>query len=155
MKGPQVSILMGSQSDAECMAKASVVLDEFGVTHETRVLSAHRQPDAVVSYAREARERGVRVLIAGAGLAAHLPGVLVSHTGLPVIGVPIASGSLGGLDALLSEVQMPPGVPVATVGINNATNAAHLAVRILALSDPALGERLAQYREALAQPRAT
>ena len=153
MKGLQVAIIMGSESDSECMAKAAEVLDEFGVAHETVVLSAHRQPAALVAYAREAPERGVRVLIAGAGLSAHLPGVLASHSRLPVIGVPISSGPLGGLDALLSEVQMPSGVPVATVGINNAANAAHLAVRILALSDSALDERLAQYRETLARPR--
>src|SRR5438094_4960808 len=130
---PDVGILVGSESDRERMQPALDLLDERGVEYEFEVRSAHRQPDAVAEYARSARERGLRVLICGAGLAAALPGVVAAHTDLPVIGVPLRSSMsvLDGLDALLSIVQMPPGVPVATVGVDNARNAAVLAARIL------------------------
>ena len=131
--GPVVGILVGSESDRERMQGALDELDQRGVAHEFEVRSAHRDPDAVAEYARTARERGLRVLICGAGLAAALPGVVAAQTDLPVIGVPLRSSKsvLDGLDALLSIVQMPPGVPVATVGVDNAKNAAVLAARIL------------------------
>jgi 5-(carboxyamino)imidazole ribonucleotide mutase len=131
--GPVVGILVGSESDRERMQGAINELEQRGLAHEFEVRSAHRQPDAVAEYARSARERGLRVLICGAGLAAALPGVVAAHTDLPVIGVPLRSSMsvLDGLDALLSIVQMPPGVPVATVGVDNAKNAAVLAARIL------------------------
>jgi len=130
---PVVGILVGSESDRERMQGAIDELEQRGLAHEFEVRSAHRQPDAVAEYARSARERGLRVLICGAGLAAALPGVVAAHTDLPVIGVPLRSSMsvLNGLDALLSIVQMPPGVPVATVGVDNARNAAVLAARIL------------------------
>jgi 5-(carboxyamino)imidazole ribonucleotide mutase len=132
---PLVGILVGSESDIERMQGAVGVLTEKGIAHELEVRSAHRTPDAVAEYCRGARERGLKVIIAGAGLAAALPGVCAAHTDLPVIGVPLTSSLsvLDGLDALLAIVQMPPGVPVATVGVDNAKNAAHLAVRILSL----------------------
>ncbi|TMM25940.1 MAG: 5-(carboxyamino)imidazole ribonucleotide mutase [Actinobacteria bacterium] len=131
---PLVGILVGSESDRERMQGAIDELEQRGLAHEFEIRSAHRQPDAVAEYARSARERGLRVLICGAGLAAALPGVVAAHTDLPVIGVPLRSSKsvLDGLDALLSIVQMPPGVPVATVGVDNARNAAVLAARILA-----------------------
>jgi 5-(carboxyamino)imidazole ribonucleotide mutase len=131
--GPLVGIVVGSESDRERMQPALDELDARGIAHEFEVRSAHRQPEAVAEYARGARERGLRVLIAGAGLAAALPGVVAAHTDLPVIGVPLRSSKsvLDGLDALLSIVQMPPGVPVACVGVDNAKNAAVLAARIL------------------------
>jgi len=130
---PLVGILVGSESDRERMREAVEELEQRGVAHEFEVRSAHRTPDAVAEYARSARERGLRVLICGAGLAAALPGVVAAHTDLPVIGVPLRSSKsvLDGLDALLAIVQMPPGVPVATVGVDNARNAALLAARIL------------------------
>ena len=132
-EGPVVGIIVGSESDRERMQGAIDELEQRGLAHEFEVRSAHRQPDAVAEYARSARERGLRVLICGAGLAAALPGVVAAHTDLPVIGVPLRSSMsvLDGLDALLSIVQMPPGVPVATVGVDNAKNAAVLAARIL------------------------
>jgi 5-(carboxyamino)imidazole ribonucleotide mutase len=131
--GPLVGILVGSESDRERMQAAMDELEQRGVAYEFEVRSAHRTPDAVAEYAKSARERGLRVLICGAGLAAALPGVVAAHTDLPVIGVPLRSSMsvLDGLDALLSIVQMPPGVPVATVGVDNARNAAVLAARIL------------------------
>ena len=131
--GPAVGIIMGSASDQETMAKAGEVLTQAEVAFEMEVMSAHRQPDVVAAYCRSARERGLRVIIAGAGLSAALPGVAAAHTDLPVIGVPLTSrtSALGGMDALLSVAQMPPGVPVACVGLDNARNAAHLAVRML------------------------
>lgn len=145
---PLVGILMGSDSDLAVMRKAADVLDEFGVSHELLVLSAHRSADRAAEYARTAHERGRRIIIAGAGMAAHLAGAMAAHTRLPVIGVPLASSSgLGGADALYSTVQMPPGVPVATVAIGGAKNAAYLAVRILALGDSSLGEKLDRARE--------
>jgi 5-(carboxyamino)imidazole ribonucleotide mutase len=133
MSEPLVGIVVGSESDRERMQDALDELDARGIAHEFEVRSAHRQPDAVAEYGRTARERGLRVLIAGAGLAAALPGVLAAHTDLPVIGVPLRSSKsvLDGLDALLSIVQMPPGVPVACVGVDSARNAAVLAARIL------------------------
>ena len=130
---PLVGIVMGSKSDMETMEKAAKELDDRGIRNEIRVMSAHRDPDVVADYAKNARMRGLRVIIAGAGISAALPGVAAAHTDLPVIGVPL-SGSMtaaGGLDSILSVVQMPPGVPVAAVGLDNAKNAAHLALRIL------------------------
>ncbi len=130
---PRVGIIMGSKSDAAAMEAAEKVLEEADVTFEVRVMSAHREPDVVADYCKNARMRGLRVIIAGAGLSAALPGTAAAHTDLPVIGVPLTSrmSALGGLDALLSITQMPPGVPVGCVGLDNARNAAHLAVRIL------------------------
>jgi 5-(carboxyamino)imidazole ribonucleotide mutase len=130
---PRVGIIMGSKSDLPEMEKAGQVLTERGISFEIRVMSAHREPEVVADYCRNARMRGLKVIIAGAGLAAALPGVAAAHTDLPVIGVPLTSrlSAMGGLDALLSIVQMPPGVPVATVGLDNARNAGHLAARIL------------------------
>ena len=130
---PRVGIIMGSKSDMEEMEKAGKVLEERGIHYEVRVMSAHRDPDTVADYCKNARMRGLRVIIAGAGLAAALPGVAAAHTDLPVIGVPLSSrlSALGGLDAILSIAQMPPGVPVACVGLDNARNAGHLAARIL------------------------
>ncbi|MEJ7892644.1 MAG: 5-(carboxyamino)imidazole ribonucleotide mutase [Solirubrobacteraceae bacterium] len=130
---PRVGIIMGSKSDMETMEKAGEVLDEYRVRYEIRVMSAHRDPDMVADYCKNARMRGLKVIIAGAGLSAALPGVAAAHTDLPVIGVPLSGrmSAAGGLDAILSVVQMPPGVPVAAVGLDNARNAAHLAARIL------------------------
>jgi phosphoribosylaminoimidazole carboxylase PurE protein len=130
---PRVGIIMGSQSDMDTMAAAAKVLEDQGVRSETRVMSAHRDPETVADYCKNARMRGLKVIIAGAGLSAALPGVAAAHTDLPVIGVPLSSrlSAAGGLDALLSVVQMPPGVPVAAVGLDNAKNAGHLALRIL------------------------
>ena len=130
---PRVGIIMGSKSDLETMEKAGKVLEEAGVRHEIRVMSAHRDPDVVAEYCKNARMRGLKVIIAGAGLSAALPGVAAAHSDLPVIGVPLSSRltAAGGLDAILSIVQMPPGVPVAAVGLDNAKNAGHLALRIL------------------------
>ena len=132
--GPLVGIVMGSQSDMETMEKAGAELEERGISFEIQVMSAHRSPDLVATYAKEAKSRGLRVIIAGAGLSAALPGVVAAHTELPVIGVPLTSrmSAAGGLDALLSVAQMPPGVPVACVGVDNPRNAAVLAARILA-----------------------
>jgi len=133
---PLVGIIMGSQSDLDTMSGAVKVLEERGIRSETRVMSAHRDPDTVADYCGNARMRGLRVIIAGAGLSAALPGVAAAHTDLPVIGVPLSSrlSAAGGLDALLSVAQMPPGVPVACVGLDNAKNAGHLAVRMLSLA---------------------
>jgi phosphoribosylaminoimidazole carboxylase PurE protein len=132
---PRVGIIMGSKSDMEEMEKAGAVLQDKGIRYEIRVMSAHRDPDQVADYCRNARMRGLKVIIAGAGLSAALPGVAAAHSDLPVIGVPLSSrlSALGGLDAVLSIVQMPPGVPVAAVGLDNARNAGHLAARILSL----------------------
>lgn len=130
---PRVGIIMGSKSDLEVMEKAAAVLTDKGIRSEVRVMSAHRDPETVADYCKNARMRGLRVIIAGAGLSAALPGVAAAHTDLPVIGVPLSSSlsALGGLDAILSVLQMPPGVPVAAVGLDNARNAGHLAARIL------------------------
>jgi phosphoribosylaminoimidazole carboxylase PurE protein len=140
----RVGIVMGSESDRSVMEEAARVLDEFGIGHEVEVRSAHRTPEAAAEYARTARARGLEVIIAGAGGAAHLAGAMAANSKLPVLGVPLASSPLGGFDALLATVQMPPGVPVGTLGVGSwgARNAAHLAVRILAVSDPNLARRL-------------
>lgn len=140
---PQVGVVMGSDSDLGVMMPASTTLTELGIAHEVRVVSAHRTPNDMLSYGRDAIERGLKVIIAGAGGAAHLPGMLAATTTLPVIGVPVPLRHLDGLDSLLSIVQMPSGVPVATVAIGSSRNAALLAARILALADPALAEDLA------------
>jgi 5-(carboxyamino)imidazole ribonucleotide mutase len=145
-----VAILMGSESDAEVMARAEAALTEFGVASETKVISAHRKPEALVSYIKEAEGRGVAAFICGAGMAAALPGVTAAHTSKPVIGVPILSGSLGGVDALLAIVQMPPNVPVACVAVNGARNAGLLAVQILAGADEVLAGKLATFKKKLA-----
>jgi 5-(carboxyamino)imidazole ribonucleotide mutase len=147
---PVVGIIMGSDSDWPTMQKAAEALAEFGVRHELRVVSAHRTPEDMAEYARAAHKRGLCVIIAGAGGAAHLPGMVASHTPLPVIGVPIESKSLKGLDSLLSMVQMPSGVPVATVAIGGARNAGLLAVQILATSDAKLLTRLMKFKTRLA-----
>ena len=147
-EGPRVGIVGGSRSDFPVLEKAQAVLDELGIPCELRVVSAHRTPDHLFAYAETAEARGVHVIIAGAGGAAHLPGMLAAKTQLPVIGVPIPTQHLGGLDSLLSIVQMPRGIPVATVAIGNADNAALLAAAILALSDEALAGRLADRRAA-------
>lgn len=145
---PIVSIIMGSTSDLPVMEKAAQLLDEMQVPFEMNALSAHRTPEAVEEFAKNAQNRGLKVIIAAAGMAAHLPGVIAASTTLPVIGVPIKS-SLDGMDALLAIVQMPPGIPVATVGINGALNAAILAVQMLSLEDKALAERFNGYKEGL------
>lgn len=151
MADPIAGVVMGSDSDLPVMGQAAEVLAELGVACETRVVSAHRTPAEMLAYGQQARERGLRVIIAGAGGAAHLPGMLAAVTTLPVIGVPVALRHLDGLDSLLSIVQMPRGVPVATVAIDGARNAGLLAARILALSDPALDEQLEALRQAQAQ----
>jgi phosphoribosylaminoimidazole carboxylase PurE protein len=143
----KVAVIYGSTSDESVMQGAKDVLDDFGVGYESHVLSAHRQPDATAAFARGAKDNGIKVIIAGAGLAAALPGVVAAHTTLPVIGVPIAGGPLNGVDALYAIVQMPKGIPVATVGISNAKNAALLAVEMLALSDDTLAEKLSAARK--------
>lgn len=143
----KVAIVMGSKSDAAVAQKAEAVLTEFGVDYETLVISAHRNPNKIRTFARSAEENGFAVVIAIAGLAAHLPGVLASMTVLPVIGVPVESGPLQGRDALYAIVQMPPGIPVAAVGINNAKNAALLAVQILSTRDVMLCGAMKEYRK--------
>ena len=145
---PQVSIIMGSTSDLPVMEKAAVILNDFEIPFEINALSAHRTPDEVEAFSKNAEARGIKVIIAAAGMAAHLPGVIASMTCIPVIGVPIKV-SLEGLDALFSIVQMPPGVPVAAVGINAAQNAAILASQILGLSDDRISEKLVRYKEGL------
>jgi 5-(carboxyamino)imidazole ribonucleotide mutase len=145
---PIVSIIMGSTSDLPVMEKACKLLDELQVPFEVNALSAHRTPETVEQFAREAAGRGLKVIIAGAGMAAALPGVIAASTTLPVIGVPI-KGMLDGLDAMLSIIQMPPGIPVATVGVNGAQNAAILACQMIALADEALAQRLAGYKSGL------
>jgi 5-(carboxyamino)imidazole ribonucleotide mutase len=142
-----VGIIMGSTSDAAVMEKANTIFEELGIGYESVVSSAHRNPDRTATWARDAAGRGLQVLIAGAGMSAALPGVVAAHTLLPVIGVPIASGALNGVDALYSIVQMPPGIPVATVGIDNARNAALLAAAILALQNEDVKSALQKYRE--------
>ncbi len=151
MATPLIGIVMGSDSDLGTMEAAAAVCTEFGVAYEMRVVSAHRTPEDMAVYGRTARARGLRVIVAGAGGAAHLPGMLAAHTVLPVVGVPVAITALNGLDALLSIVQMPAGVPVATVGIGNARNAGLLAVRIVAMGDDALLDRLERYKETMAE----
>ncbi|AUM73700.1 5-(carboxyamino)imidazole ribonucleotide mutase [Paracoccus jeotgali] len=151
--GVPVGIIMGSQSDWQTMREAAAILDELGVGHECRIVSAHRTPDRLWSYGRAAVDRGLRVIIAGAGGAAHLPGMMASKTRLPVIGVPVQTRALSGVDSLYSIVQMPKGFPVATmaIGAAGAANAGLMAAAILALDDPALARRLDAWREALSQ----
>jgi 5-(carboxyamino)imidazole ribonucleotide mutase len=144
---PLVGIIMGSDSDLPVFAEAAAVLEEFGVPYDITVGSAHRSPERAAKYSSGAIGRGVKVLIAGAGGAAHLAGVIAAHTTLPVVGLPVKAKSLDGLDSLLSTVQMPPGIPVATVGINAGKNAGLLAVQILATSDKSLEEKLAAYKK--------
>ena len=144
-----VGIIMGSQSDWPTMKDAAAILDELGVTYETRIVSAHRTPDRLWDYGKGAVERGLRVIIAGAGGAAHLPGMMASKTRVPVIGVPVQTRALGGVDSLYSIVQMPKGCPVATMAMGGAANAGLLAAGILALNDPALAARLDAWRAAL------
>ena len=147
---PRVGVIMGSDSDLPTMQGAIDILVEFGVAHEVRIVSAHRTPDVMADYARTAADRGLEVIIAGAGGAAHLPGMTASMTPLPVIGVPVPLAYLDGMDSLLSIVQMPKGIPVAAVAVGNATNAGLLAIRILASADRALRARMLQYQESLA-----
>ena len=149
MPSPLVGIALGSESDWPTMEAAADVLARFGVPFEARVLSAHRTPDAMADYARTARDRGLRVIVAGAGGAAHLPGMIAASTTLPVVGVPVQTRALGGEDSLLSIVQMPGGVPVATVAIGQALNAGLLAVQILATADDALADALDAYKQEL------
>lgn len=152
---PLVGVIMGSDSDYRVMADAVQMLREFGVPHEVEVVSAHRTPDKMVDYARDAAARGLRVIIAGAGGAAHLPGMVASMTTLPVIGVPVPLATLDGMDSLLSIVQMPGGIPVATVSIGGAKNAGILATRILGASDPVVAAKLAAYAQSLTDMVAT
>ncbi len=147
MKKTLVGIIMGSDSDLPVMKAAADILEEFGIPIEATALSAHRAPAAVAAYAKSAQARGLKVIIAGAGLAAHLPGVIAAYTALPVIGVPIKSSATAGIDALFSIAQMPPGVPVATVAINGAKNAGILAAQMIATGDRALGMRIAAYKK--------
>lgn len=148
---PAVAIVMGSPSDWPVLGRAATILTELDVAWDARVLSAHRTPDDMLAFAHEARQLGFRVIIAGAGGAAHLPGMVAAATTLPVIGVPVRLAALDGLDSLLSIVQMPRGVPVATVGIDNATNAGLLAARMLAINEPALADRLEAFATANAE----
>lgn len=147
---PVVSIIMGSTSDLPVLEKAAKFFDEMEIPFEMNALSAHRTPDEVEAFAHGAKERGIKVIIAAAGMAAHLPGVIAAMTTVPVIGVPINS-SFDGMDALLAIVQMPPGIPVATVGVNAGLNAAILAMQMLAVADEAIAQRFAQYKASLAQ----
>ncbi len=151
MSAPRVGIAMGSRSDLPVMEAAAEALEEFGIAHELRIVSAHRTPREMLAYGEEAESRGLQVIIAGAGGAAHLPGMLASVTPLPVIGVPVPLRHLDGVDSLLSISQMPRGVPVATVAIGNARNAGLLAVRILAAADPELRARVAAFQTEIAQ----
>lgn len=146
---PIVGIIMGSDSDLPVMKEAADILDEFGIPYEIKIVSAHRTPKYMAEYGSTAHEKGIKVIIAGAGGAAHLPGMTAAHSPLPVIGVPVKSKSLDGLDSLLSIVQMPGGVPVATVGINQAKNAGLLAVQILAASDSSLQPKMISYKKSL------
>jgi 5-(carboxyamino)imidazole ribonucleotide mutase len=144
-----IGIIMGSDSDLPVMSKAAEMLEKFGVDYEITIVSAHRTPDRMYKYAKEAEKRGIKVIIAGAGGAAHLPGMVASLTHLPVIGVPIKTSSLNGLDSLLSIVQMPAGIPVATVAINNAENAALLALSIISTSNQEIAQKLKDYKNSL------
>ena len=148
---PLIGIIMGSDSDLPTMEKAIAVCEDFTVPHEVAIISAHRTPDRMVEYARNAHQQGIKVIIAGAGGAAHLPGMVAALTPLPVIGVPVTTRQLQGVDSLYSIVQMPRGIPVATVAIGNAQNAGLLAVQILATSDPQLQSKIQQYRQDLTQ----
>ena len=153
LRKPQVGVVMGSDSDLPIVEEALQVLDEFGVSYEVKILSAHRSPDQTSAYAKSAAERGLRVILAAAGWAAHLGGVLAAETILPVIGIPVNSSPLQGLDALLATVQMPPGIPVATmaIGKGGAHNAALFAIQVLALQEPQLRERLQQFKLRMAE----
>ncbi len=148
---PLVGIIMGSDSDLPTMKDAIAICEEFGVKNEVAIVSAHRTPERMVQYAQQAHQRGIKVIIAGAGGAAHLPGMVASLTPLPVIGVPVATRNLQGIDSLYSIVQMPAGIPVATVAIGNAKNAGLLAVQILATQQPELLEKVQQYRQTLSE----
>ncbi|MEX2572747.1 MAG: 5-(carboxyamino)imidazole ribonucleotide mutase [Balneolaceae bacterium] len=148
---PVIGLVMGSDSDWPTLKQAADILDEFGLTCEKQVISAHRTPELMAEYGSTARERGLKVIIAGAGGAAHLPGMLASYTTLPVIGVPVRTSALGGVDSLYSIVQMPDGVPVATVAIGKAKNAGLLALRMLGMADPETAEKLAEYRTRMAE----
>lgn len=148
---PQIGIIMGSDSDLPTMQEAIQVCEQFNITHEVAIVSAHRTPHKMVDYAENAHTRGLKVIIAGAGGAAHLPGMVASLTPLPVIGVPIKTSTLQGIDSLYSIVQMPKGIPVATVAIGNAQNAGLLAIQILATQQPKLLEKVVQYRQSLTQ----
>ncbi|HHY41170.1 MAG TPA: 5-(carboxyamino)imidazole ribonucleotide mutase [Syntrophaceticus sp.] len=154
MEKNRVGIVLGSDSDLPVMEEAARILQDFGVSYEMTIASAHRSPDLAAEYARSAEERGIEVIIAGAGMAAHLPGVLAAYSCLPVIGVPLKGGALNGLDSLYSIVQMPPGVPVATVAIDGARNAALLAVQMLSIKDPELREKFRAYKKELAEKTA-
>ena len=149
-KQPLVAVVMGSDSDWSVMSAAAATLTDFGVAHEVEVVSAHRTPEKMIAFGKQAHERGIKVIIAGAGGAAHLPGMIASVTPLPVVGVPVPLSKLDGLDSLLSIVQMPAGVPVATVSIGGATNAALIAIKILAISDEALLQKVVEYSTSLA-----
>jgi 5-(carboxyamino)imidazole ribonucleotide mutase len=144
---PQVAIIMGSDSDLPVMQDAAKVLEDFSVPYELTVISAHRTPDRMAEFAKGAKEKGIKVIIAGAGGAAHLPGMTASYTSLPTIGVPIGTQTMQGLDSLVSIAQMPPGIPVGTVAINGAKNAALLAVEILGTSNPQISEQVTSYKE--------
>ena len=144
---PKVGIIMGSDSDLKVMSKAAVMLEELGIEYEMTIISAHREPDELIEWTRGAEDRGIKVMIAGAGMAAALPGVVASQTVLPVIGVPIAGSNLDGMDALLSIVQMPSGIPVATVAINGSKNAAYLALQIMAIKHSEIKEELLKERK--------
>jgi len=148
---PRVGIVLGSDSDLKVMSKAGETLDKFGITYEVVICSAHRTPERALEYAQSAAGRGIKVIIAGAGKAAHLPGVLASSTPLPVIGVPLKTPDLGGQDSLLSMVQMPPGVPVGTMAIDGAVNAALFAAQILGTADPGLEQKMLAYKAEMAQ----
>jgi 5-(carboxyamino)imidazole ribonucleotide mutase len=151
MSKPIVGVVMGSDSDWPTMKEATGILDHFNIPYEKKVVSAHRTPDLMANYGKEARERGLKIIIAGAGGAAHLPGMLASHTTLPVIGVPVKTTALGGLDSLYSIVQMPNGIPVATVAIGKARNAGLLAIRMLGMTDDGLSEKLTAYHAQMAE----
>jgi 5-(carboxyamino)imidazole ribonucleotide mutase len=151
MSSPQIGIIMGSDSDLPTMQAAIAICEQFSVPHEVAIVSAHRTPERMVDYAKTAVDRGLKVIIAGAGGAAHLPGMVAALTVLPVIGVPVKSRAMNGLDSLYSIVQMPGGIPVATVAIGNAQNAGLLAVQILATSNPALLAQVQRYRQSLAE----
>lgn len=150
-KNPKVGVIMGSDSDWPTMKAACDILDEFDISYEKKVVSAHRTPDDMAQYGKSARERGIQVIIAGAGGAAHLPGMTAAHTTLPVIGVPVKTSTLSGIDSLYSIVQMPPGVPVATVAIGKAGNAALLAIRILSTGNNELANKLSDYHKEMAE----
>lgn len=147
---PIIGVVMGSDSDWPTMKQATDILDQFGVSYEKKVVSAHRTPNDMADYGETARDRGLQIIIAGAGGAAHLPGMLASHTTLPVIGVPIQTSALGGLDSLYSIVQMPNGIPVATVAIGKAQNAGLLALRMLSMNDSGIAGKLADYNAKMA-----